>query len=77
MAESWLIGRKEISQHMNVCWDTVRRWKRDHGCPVHVGPGGRPAAFAHELDRWLVSFGRTGQGGEDGQGDDEGIAEFP
>jgi hypothetical protein len=58
MAESWLVGRKEISHYMHVSWDTIRTWRREYGCPVHTGPGGRPAAFAGELDLWLVSFSR-------------------
>ena len=55
MAENWLVGRKEISSYMHVSWDTVQYWRRDHGCPIYTTPGGRPSAFAHELDQWLIS----------------------
>jgi hypothetical protein len=65
MAESWLVGRKEISHYMHVSWETVRIWRREHGCPVRTGPGGRPAAFAGELDQWLVSFSRGWAKGQD------------
>ena len=67
MAENWLVGRKEIAHYMRVSWDTVRSWRRQYGCPVYMGPSGRPAAFSRELDQWLVSFSRSGeQGGKEG-----------
>ena len=62
MAESWLVGRKAISDYMNVCWDTVRKWRREYGCPIYKGPGGRPTAMADELDEWLVLRSRGGEG---------------
>lgn len=76
MTESWLKGRKDIGNHMNVCWDTVRRWRRKYGCPVHVAPGGRPIALASELDRWLISFGREKENREEEQGGGKKASEF-
>jgi hypothetical protein len=64
MAENWLKGRKNISVHMNVCWDTVRKWAHEFGCPIHVLPNGRPVARASELDQWLESFGPDGRRNE-------------
>ena len=75
MAESWLIGRKDISLHMGVCWDTVRKWKREYGCPVHVSPGGRPAALPGELDKWLVAFSEGIVADAESRTEDEGTGE--
>lgn len=71
MAEKWLKGRKDICGHMNVCWETVRKWVRDYGCPIHVMPGGRPVALPSELDRWIASFGGAGPRRMERQGGDE------
>jgi phage terminase Nu1 subunit (DNA packaging protein) len=52
MNDGWLVGRKEIMKYLGVSWDTVRKWKREHGCPIRSTPGNRPMAFKFELVRW-------------------------
>ena len=51
-----LVGRKNISKYLDVHWDTVRRWKRKYGCPIHSRPGGRPVALIYELVIWLEVY---------------------
>jgi len=73
MAEDWLMGRKEISNYMHVCWDTVKKWRREYDCPVYTSPGGRPTALARELDQWLIAGSREREG-EKGRGEGLSVA---
>lgn len=61
MADSWIVGRKELRSYLRVSWDTIRKWRREYGCPIRVLPGGKPAALSWELDRWMVLYSKKKQ----------------
>ena len=52
---------------MHVCWDTVKKWRREYDCPVYTSPG-RPTALAGELDQWLIVGSREREGKGRGEG---------
>ncbi len=45
-----LRGWKEIARFFNVHPNTIRRWERAYGLPIHRMP--RPMALSEELENW-------------------------
>ena len=56
---------KEIASYLDRDLRTVRRWEKERDLPVHRVPGGGRAcvyAYASEIDAWLKTSGRSGNG---------------
>jgi hypothetical protein len=56
---------KEIASYLDRDLRTVRRWEKERELPVHRVPGGGRAcvyAYASEIDAWLKTSGRSGNG---------------
>jgi phage terminase Nu1 subunit (DNA packaging protein) len=50
-----LIGRKAICNWLGVSWQTVRRWKHQHGFPLIQRRGMRPMLHKDLVRTWFAT----------------------
>ena len=65
----WLRGWKDIAAYCGgLAVNTVRKYYKQYGMPIHRLPGGKPVALPSELDLWLIEMNASARRRVKGEG---------